>query len=168
MILGIISDSHDDVESLERALELFQRFGVDELIHLGDLISPFSLDPILNSGIPFRVLRGNNDAEVLVALKILEGGGTFHPSPVEVDLGGASFLLFHGFGDSELTKFTAISLAGSGRFDFILYGHTHEVHVEEIGETLVINPGELCGKLSGRKTAALLDTEAKKVEIFDI
>ncbi|MCS7102561.1 MAG: metallophosphoesterase [Candidatus Korarchaeum sp.] len=168
MILGVISDSHDDVESLERVLELFQRFGIDELIHLGDLISPFSLGPILSSGIPFRILRGNNDADVLVALKSIEGGGIYHQSPVEVDLDGTKLLLFHGFGDSELTKFTAISLASSGRFDLILYGHTHEVHVEEVGETLITNPGELCGKLSGRRTAALLDTELKKVEILDL
>lgn len=168
MILGVISDSHDDVESLERVLELFQRFGIDELIHLGDLISPFSLDPILSSGIPFRILRGNNDAEVLLALRSVERGGIYHQSPVEMDLDGAKLLLFHGFGDSELTKFTAISLASSGRFDFVLYGHTHEVHVEEIGDTLVVNPGELCGKLSGRKTAALLDIEAKKVEVLDL
>ncbi|MEM2810730.1 MAG: metallophosphoesterase family protein, partial [Candidatus Korarchaeum sp.] len=72
------------------------------------------------------------------------------------------------FGDSELTKFTAVSLASSGRFDFVLYGHTHEVHIEEIGDTLVVNPGELCGKLSGRRTAALLYTEAKKAEILDL
>ncbi|MEM0267869.1 MAG: metallophosphoesterase [Candidatus Korarchaeum sp.] len=168
MILGLISDSHDDVESLERVLELFQRFGIDELIHLGDLISPFSLDPILSSGIPFRILRGNNDAEVLPALRSVEGGGTYYQSPVEVDLDGAKLLLFHGFGDSELTKFTAVSLASSGRFDFVLYGHTHEVHIEEIGDTLVVNPGELCGKLSGRRTAALLYTEAKKAEILDL
>lgn len=168
MILGIISDSHDDVESLERALELFQRFGIDELIHLGDLISPFSLDPIVRSGIPFRILRGNNDAEVIVALRSAEGGGTFHASPVEIDLGGAKSLLFHGFGDGELTKFAAISLASSGRFDLVLYGHTHEVHVEEVGETLIVNPGELCGKLTGRKTAVLLDTEEKEVEVLDL
>lgn len=168
MLLGVISDSHDDVEYIERAMELFQRFGIDELIHLGDLISPFSLEPILISGIPFRVLRGNNDTDVLVALKSVERGGIYHQSPVEVELNGAKLLLFHGFGDNELTKFTAVSLASSGRFDFILYGHTHEVHVEEVGETFIVNPGELCGKLSGRRTAALLDTELRKVEILDL
>lgn len=168
MLLGVMSDSHDDVDSIERAIEIFQRMGVDEIIHLGDLISPFSLDPLIGSGIPFRLMRGNNDAEVLVALKSLEGGGIFHPSPVEIDFNGTRLVMFHGFGDKELTKFTAISLASSGRFDLIFYGHTHEVHVEEVGEAFVLNPGETCGKLTGRKTIALVDTETKNIEILDL
>lgn len=168
MILGVMSDSHDDVDSIERAIEIFQRMGVDEVIHLGDLISPFSLDPIVSSGIPFRIVRGNNDAEVLLAIRSLERGGIFHPSPAEIDYDGTRLLIFHGFGDKELTKFTAISLASSGRFDLVFYGHTHEVHVEEVGETLILNPGEVCGVLTGRKTVALVDTEAKKVEVIDL
>ncbi|MCC6028661.1 MAG: metallophosphoesterase [Candidatus Korarchaeum sp.] len=167
MLIGVMSDSHDDVESIERALEIFQRIGVDEIIHLGDLISPFALIPILNSGIPFRILRGNNDSEVLVALMSNEGG-IYHPSPVELEINGKRFLIFHGFGEKDLTKFVAISLARSGRFDFILYGHTHEVHVERVNEALVVNPGETCGKLSGRRTIAVVDTEEKKVEILDL
>jgi len=168
MLIGVISDSHDDTESIERAMEIFQRIGVDEVIHLGDLISPFALIPILNSGIPFRILRGNNDSEVLVALMSTSEGGIYHPSPVELEINGKKLLIFHGFGEKDLTKFVAISLARSGRFDFILYGHTHEVHVEEVNGTFIVNPGEACGKLTGRRTIATVDTEEKKIEILDL
>ncbi len=168
MLVGIISDSHDDLGSIERAVEIFQRMGVDEIIHLGDLISPFSLNPIINSGIPFRLLRGNNDAEALTAISVLESDGVYYPGPVEVLLSGKKALLFHGFGSKELTKLSAIQLARSGRFDFVIYGHTHEVHVEEVGGTLVINPGESCGKLTGRKSVAILETGEKSVEVLDL
>ncbi len=167
-MVGIISDSHDDLESIERAMEIFQRMGVDEIIHLGDLISPFSLRPIINSGIPFRLLRGNNDAETLTALTTVENEGAYYSGPVETLLAERKALLFHGFGSKELTRLTAVQLARSERFDFVLYGHTHEIHVEEIGETMIINPGESCGKLTGRKTAAILETGEKSVEIVEL
>lgn len=168
MLVGLISDSHDDLESLERALEIFQRMGVDEIIHLGDLVSPFSLKPILDSGIPFRLLRGNNDAEALTIVMTLENDGIYYPGPAEVLLGEKRALLFHGFGSNELTRFAATHIAISGRFDFVIYGHTHDVHVERVGEALIINPGESCGKLTGRRTAAILETEERRVEIFDL
>ncbi len=168
MLVGIISDSHDDLESIERAVEIFQRMSVDEIIHLGDLISPFSLNPIINSGIPFRLLRGNNDAETLTTISTLENDGLYYSGPVEITLSEKKALIFHGFGSKELTKLSAIQLARSGKFDFVLYGHTHEVHVEKVGDTLVINPGESCGKLTGRKTAAILETGERSVEILNL
>jgi len=168
LLVGIISDSHDDLESIERAVEIFQRMGVDEIIHLGDLISPFSLKPIINSGIPFRLLRGNNDAEALTTISALENEGAYYPGPVEVLLSEKKALLFHGFGSKELTKLSAIQLAKSRKFDFVLYGHTHEVHVEEVGDALVINPGESCGKLTGRRTVAILETGERSVKVLDL
>lgn len=168
MFVGLISDSHDDLESLERAVEIFQRAGVDEIIHLGDLVSPFSLKPILNSGIPFRLLRGNNDAETLVTVTTLENEGVYYSGPTKVLLGGKNALIFHGFGSKELTELIAVQIAKSDRFDFVIYGHTHEAKVERIGRALVINPGESCGKLTGRRTAAILDTGERSVEILDL
>ncbi len=168
MLVGILSDSHDDLDSLERAVEILQRAGIDEIIHLGDLISPFALKPIINSGIPFRLLRGNNDAESLVTMMVLESGNTYYSSPTEIELGGKKALIFHGFGSKDLTKFIAVQAASSGKYEFVLYGHTHEIHIEKIGSSIVVNPGEVCGKLTGRKTIVILDTREKDVEIMDL
>ena len=40
--------------------------------------------------------------------------------------------------------------------------------MRRIGSTLVLNPGEACGCLTGRKTVALLDTEALSIEIVGL
>ncbi|MCD6243623.1 MAG: metallophosphoesterase [Candidatus Korarchaeota archaeon] len=167
-MVGVISDTHDDIDSLERAVELFQRFGVDEIIHLGDLVSPFTLKPIISSGIPFRILRGNNDAEALLVTTVLENGGIYYTAPVELELGGLKSLMFHGFGSKELTKKVALRMAESSEYELILYGHTHELHLEEINGSLIFNPGESSGKLTGRRTVAILDTIEKEVEIIDL
>jgi hypothetical protein len=51
--------------------------------------------------------------------------------------------------------------------DFYLHGHTHKLRYEP-GTPVIVNPGEACGYLSGRATAAVVDTESAAVEWLDI
>lgn len=169
MILGVISDTHDDVESLEVALQLFASRAVDRVIHLGDLVSPFTLKPIVQSGIPTILLRGNNEAEFKLAVDALEADNvTFYTSPTETWLGDRKAILFHGFGSLSLTKKVAELLARSGEYELVLYGHTHEVDVRKVHGTLVLNPGEACGCLSGKRTVAILDTDDLSAKIISL
>ncbi len=168
MLVGVISDTHDDLEAIEVAYQMFAARAVDKVVHLGDLVSPFSLRPIVNSGIPTILLRGNNEAEFKLALDALEGDVTFHPAPVETWLGDRRAILFHGFGSLELTKTVARLLASSGDYEIVLYGHTHEPEVTRVGSALVLNPGEACGCLTGNRTIAILDTEDLSAEILSI
>jgi len=50
------------------------------------------------------------------------------------------------------------ALRKSGKYDVVVRGHTHQMEVSD-GKTIVINPGEVCGYLSGEKTVMLLDTD---------
>jgi len=59
------------------------------------------------------------------------------------------------------------SLVKSGLFDIIVRGHTHRAEVIE-GKTLVANPGEVCGYLSGRQTVAMLDLAKLRAEIIKL
>ncbi len=168
MLLGIISDTHDDLDAIERALEIFQGYGVDEVIHLGDLISPFSLKPFINSGIPTTLFKGNNDAETLTVVMALKEELNYRPAPSVLDKGDSKILAFHGFGPKDLTKIVAVKLAETGNYNFVIYGHTHEPHVEKVGTTVVLNPGEACGKLTGKRTVGLLDTYEMTAEIIEL
>ena len=40
MKIGIISDSHDDVNNVNRAIGIFEQNNVKIVIHAGDIISP--------------------------------------------------------------------------------------------------------------------------------
>ena len=60
------------------------------------------------------------------------------------------------------------ALVESKRYDIVVRGHTHKPEIKKVGKTLVINPGEACGYLSGKRTIALLDLEKSKGEIFEI
>jgi uncharacterized protein len=59
------------------------------------------------------------------------------------------------------------ALVASGRFDAIIYGHTHEPDIRE-GKTLVINPGEACGWLKGNRTIAIWDLADGDVQIMPL
>jgi len=60
------------------------------------------------------------------------------------------------------------SLAKSGDYDVIIYGHTHRTDIRKIGNTLIVNPGELCGWLTGKYTVAIIDTENLNAKIISI
>ena len=60
------------------------------------------------------------------------------------------------------------ALAESQKYEVIIYGHTHRTDLRKIGKTLIINPGECGGWLSGKSTIALLDLKNLKAEIIDL
>jgi predicted phosphodiesterase len=41
-MIGIMSDSHDNVDAIRKAVRLFNTKDLDITIHAGDLISPFT------------------------------------------------------------------------------------------------------------------------------
>jgi len=60
------------------------------------------------------------------------------------------------------------TIANSQEYDLVLYGHTHRIDVRKVGKTLVINPGELCGYLTGRSTVYLFDPETREGELVEL
>lgn len=41
-MIGIMSDSHDNLKAIRSALDVFNQANVELVIHAGDLISPFT------------------------------------------------------------------------------------------------------------------------------
>ena len=62
MLIGIVSDTHDDLAAVEAAVSLFEREGVDAVVHCGDFVAPFSVTPF-DADFGFHAVRGNNDGE---------------------------------------------------------------------------------------------------------
>ncbi len=87
-MIGVISDTHDDLDSIRAALDLFSREGVNSIVHLGDLVSPFVIRELSKWNGRIDVLLGNNEGEALVVKLGMELGLRFHTSPVELSLSG--------------------------------------------------------------------------------
>ena len=59
-------------------------------------------------------------------------------------------------------------LAKSQCYDVIIYGHNHRAEVKKVGKTLIINPGECGGWLTGKSTVAVLDLTDFDVRIINL
>ena len=167
-LLGVLSDSHDNLGNVERAAELFKSEGVEMVVHLGDIVSPFTLRLLAERLRGTRIVGvfGNNCGEKLGLLKVASKYGVELGEPPRVlELGDRKLLLLHGFGTPQLTREIVDALAVSNRWDAVLYGHTHQVDVRVVNGTLILNPGEAAGYLSGEATVALLDLEGMRAWI---
>ena len=170
MMIGVLSDSHDNIWVLRRGVEKLIRRCVKVFIHLGDIVAPFTLKALKDAGVRRLVaIYGNNCGERLGLLSTAKKlGFEIHVPPYRVEIGGAKILLVHGWGSAENTVNLVEGFALSGRYDVVMYGHTHKPDVRTVARSLLLNPGEVCGCLTNRNTAAILYTEEMRAEIVEI
>jgi putative phosphoesterase len=165
MLIGLISDTHDYLPMIEKAIKRLNEENVDLVLHAGDYIAPFVIPRFKELKAPLIGVFGNNDGdrELLKRrfseCKGLEIRGNF--AAIAAD--NLKIALLHG-SEEELLKFL-IDVKG---FDVIVHGHTHRAEVYWKGEKLVVNPGEVCGYLSGKSTIALLETEKREAKIINL
>jgi putative phosphoesterase len=162
MQIAILSDSHDNIWKLSAAMPYLA--AADAVIHCGDLIAPFMIIRLIKGtgSKPVHIVWGNNDGDKgLIAEVAAEGKNIhLHGDFASLDLDGLKIAVNH-------YPKIARTLAEAGSYDVICYGHDHTAHEEWIGNTLLLNPGELMG-LQGRSTIALLDTKTRTVEFVEI
>jgi len=165
MLIGVMSDTHDDIEKTRKAVARFNREGVEHVLHAGDFVSPFMIDTLQDLAAALTGVFGNNDGDRYLLgqrsarLSDMKIAGTF----ARIDLGGMKIALLHG-DDRELLQ----TLAGYGSLDLLVYGHTHRPEVRNAGSLLVVNPGEVYGHLTGKSTVALVDTVKRSGTILEL
>ncbi|MFB6130301.1 MAG: metallophosphoesterase [Salinigranum sp.] len=136
MLLGICSDTHDNLDLARAAVETFTDEGVDVVVHCGDVVAPFTAD-VFDADFAFHAVRGNNDGEWNLA-DVVDAFGTYHGEFAELTFGGRSFAVYHGTSERVVD-----ALAGCGEYDYVLRGHTHRRVCEERDGTVHVNPGGL-------------------------
>lgn len=165
MLIGVMSDTHDDIVQTKKAVSRFNREGVELVLHAGDFVSPFMIDTLKELRAPLTGVFGNNDGDRRLlkrksaGLPSMKIEGTF----ARIDAGGMRIALLHG-NDRELLE----TLTVCGSLDLLVYGHTHRPEVRKNGSLLIVNPGEVYGHLTGRSTVALVDTVKRSAEIVEI
>jgi uncharacterized protein len=159
MKLGLISDTHDNVPMITKAVAFFKQARVDRVLHAGDFVSPFSLKPFFSLGCEFLGVWGNNDGDKIALQKIAPGKIENSPHVISSDLG--KILLAHDL-------VTVEALARSQEFLLIVHGHTHQAQVMKQGRTLVVNPGECGAWVNGKSTIAIVDLEAFSAQIIEL
>jgi len=164
MIIGIISDTHDNKDSIMKAVDKLNQLGIKYLIHAGDHIAPFTVRWMSKFNGKVYGVAGNNDGEIQILKKLYEDNGwVFRELLLTLELEGKKMVVTHGT-YPELVDL----LVKSEKYDIVIYGHTHEYKTEKVGRTLVINPGEACGYLTGKRTMAILNMRNMDVKILDL
>ncbi len=155
----VMSDTHDNIPVLKKIVRLARERGVSAVFHAGDFIAPFVVPYILDIGVPFYGVFGNNDGERLFMRQ--KAGDAIQVGPREIETPYGMVVLMH-------EPFALRAAEASGLYRFVFYGHTHRVDIRRVGDTLVLNPGEACGYLTGKATVALVNPETMEVELVEV
>jgi uncharacterized protein len=163
--VGIISDTHDNLQAVEKAINRLNQEKVNLVLHAGDYVSPFVIPKFKTLNCKLIGVFGNNDGDhAFIKQKFSETNNCeIHNQFAEVIAENFRIALLHGE-ETELLN----ALISSQYFDAVIYGHSHLVFSGKNSKTLIINPGELCGYLTGRSTMAILNTNKKETEIIDL
>lgn len=155
MILGIISDSHDNLPKLKKAISLFNKKNVNLVLHAGDYVAPFSVVMMENNlRCEYLGVFGNNDGERSGLVN--SSKGRIKSETLELEKFSRKIFLTHDIGQAH---------SDFSNYNIVIYGHTHKPSIEKRVNTWVINPGECGGWLYGSSTVATLDLISDTVKI---
>jgi len=190
----LISDIHDNNESISLLYKKLRNKNFEAIIFCGDAVAPFTINNLIEKfkekTRKFILVLGNNEGEIFKIVSDYLKRQTDFDIVLSKDfiltkIENEKVLITHGWGDIALTKAIIKSLGKSGDYKYIFYGHTHQselllikknneiLELEPKGEreqyeidlnemkSIIINPGELGGWLTGVKRFAILELEEK-------
>jgi len=163
MRIGILSDTHDNIANIRKAVEVFSKNGVEVVVHAGDFCSPFTLaefKPLAERGAKMHAVFGNNDGDRALLIRRAGDFCSFSDGAAKLTLGGKKMAVMH-YPDR------ADDLYRCGTYGLVIHGHDHKARVEGTGKKL-LNPGTCAGYLADAATVALVDTDSMDVELVKL
>lgn len=147
MIFAIVSDSHDNIKNFNKAIDWLNKENIKLILHCGDICNQETIDEaIKNFKGEIKFVRGNGDYD----LEDIQ-------ESMEVELGGKKIFLNHY---PDIAK----KAAESQKYDLVFYGHTHKPWEEKIGNSRLVNSGELAGQRF-KPTFAIYNTDTDLLEL---
>jgi putative phosphoesterase len=140
-VIGILSDTHNNVANTQAALSIFRSRRVNRLVHCGDITSPMLLEQF--HGFWVWLVRGNNDHDWLGLRSEARrlGNISYMGKDAQLDFDGHKVAVCHGDDESLLEMLTYGRL-----FEWVFYGHSHRHDIATVGQTKTLNPGALGGR----------------------
>ncbi len=174
MIIGIMSDTHDNRKNIQLAKKVFKTNKVELCLFAGDLVSPFTLKEFIDWPCPIKAVFGNNEGDLwgikrrlekygLTSFEYAQKSGLFG----EYETPEGKIALYHG----NISKFTEL-LVHSSEYLLVATGHTHIPSITKENQTTWINPGSVTGISEDpsivRGSVAIFDTKTKNSEIVSL
>ena len=160
-MIGVVSDTHDNVNAVESIVETFEDEGADTVVHCGDYIAPPVLPFFDTDAFELHGVLGNNDGEVEGLNAAFDAiDAQLHGRFADLTLEGARFAVLHGESKDEVD-----ALAEGDAYDYVLYGHYHVKEKRDADGTTVLNPGAHFPTVPDEhRTVTLVDTEKEGIE----
>lgn len=167
MKIAILSDVHDHIWNLTEAVRLLKSKNCEFVIFCGDMCAPFTAKILMDAKIKTYAVWGNNDEDHWVIVQ--ESGDDFIAYPLaqefgETEIDGKKIAFCH-------YPMLANLLSATAHYDAVFHGHTHKQYDKKIGNTLLANPGAVCGIVNGKPGLAsfmVYDTSKNSVELIEI
>ena len=164
MNLGVLSDTHNNIPNLLKALKLFREEGIVQLMHCGDMADMLTARQL--TGFDVIYINGNMDSSAEAVNHVVWTLNPQNEIPGDVyegTLDGVKIGATHGHLSGKLDK-----LIRSRRYKYVFHGHTHRQRDEMIGKTRVINPGALGGARYEPRTVCIVDLDKDSVRFIPV
>jgi putative phosphoesterase len=157
MNIAVLSDSHDQWKHIEWAINIANKEQCSYLLFAGDLMSTPMLSYFKNFNGKCIFVLGNNDGEIQSLTRKIDEDDNWFLSKREYDGEIEDRKIF-------MSHYPNISTMAAklGDYNICIYGHSHIYHQEVIGDTLLLNPGEIMGR-KNNPTMATVDLNTLSV-----
>ena len=192
MILAVFSDIHGNVYSLEKALQLMDRYKPDKYLFLGDMAGYYYYQneciELLDNLDNLVSIKGNHDSYFLKCLsnknalekldkkygqsysllynKITEKSKEFFYSLAEFEKNNY-YEAYHGSPNNYLEEYIYpdTKIEFNIGVPFLFLGHTHYSMNRKLNDTMIINPGSIGQPRDfNQGSFSIVDIKDKKVE----
>ena len=161
MLIGVISDTHDNLDNLSKVFSKLKQAKVKAVLHCGDFCAPFMMLEFDKLGLPMHLVFGNIDDRFLANVKANDTKNvTLHGDVAEIELGGKKICLNH-------YPNIARAFAHTEDYDAVFFGHNHIKSQDIVNNTLLANPGNVAG-IKNPPSYGIYNTDDNSFELFDL
>jgi uncharacterized protein len=158
MLVGVVSDTHNNIRNIKKIISLFNTEKVGLVIHTGDISKAETLKIFSNLNCPLVGVFGNNDRIEQGLKEVCEDNSfRFQEPPLPLTLNKKKVVIFH---EPDLIENYIIK---NSNINLILHGHTHRYREEVIDNIIYFNPGESAGSLEGKSAIGIVDMDNLKI-----
>lgn len=161
MLVGVVSDTHNNLKNIEQIISLFNNEEITLVIHTGDITSSKSLEKFSTLNADLVGVYGNNDKnEVGLNDVAIQNNFQFQEPPSLITVSNKNIAIFHE--PDLISDF----LSENKDIDIVIHGHTHRYRHEIVNDILLFNPGESAGMQKGKNAIGILNLnnlEARRI-----
>ncbi len=152
MLLGVVSDTHNNFKNIEIIISLFNDEKVSLVIHTGDIANAKSFGRFARLDSDLIGVYGNNDRNETGLEEIANKNNfRFQEPPKIFTLCNKKIAIFHE------PDFIDDFLLENHNVDIVIHGHTHRYRHEVKNDVLFFNPGESAGMQKGKNAIGILN-----------